>query len=318
MTYLVFAALSVIAGTALAVTGYAIPSAAAFVLSAILAALSSAAAVEAGHTGIITTFGRVADKTLDSGFHIKAPWQKIVQMNNRVQRSTVSLECFSSDIQKVSALYTVNYRIDKSNAQKLYKTVGESYYDTVIAPELSESVKTVIAKYTAESLIGSRNVLSAEMEELLSSKLSPYNIELVSSALEHLDFTDEFTSAVEKKQVAVQNKLRAQTEQEQKTMEAQQAAERAQIDANAAAEVAKIGAQADLEVTKIQADAAEYAGQKEAAKNKAISGCLTEHLIQYYYIQQWNGKLPETYLGSDNVSTIIGLGEKAAAKAAEK
>ena len=125
-----------------------------------------------------------------------------------------------------------------------------------------------------------------------------------------MDFTDEFTSAVEKKQVAVQNKLRAQTEQEQKAMEAQQAAQRAQIDANAAAEVAKIGAQADLEVTKIQADAAEYAGQKEAAKNKAISGCLTEHLIRYYYIQQWNGKLPETYLGSDNVSTIIGLGEK--------
>ena len=105
-----------------------------------------------------------------------------------------------------------------------------------------------------------------------------------------MDFSDEFTSAVEKKQVAVQNKLRAQ------------------IDANAAAEVAKIGAQADLEVTKIQADAAEYAGQKEAAKNKAISGCLTEHLIRYYYIQQWNGKLPETYLGSDNVSTIIGIG----------
>ena len=317
MMYLVLAVLAVIAGSALAVTGNMIPAAVLFAAAPVLIAISAVTTVKAGHTGIITTFGKVSDKTLDSGFHLKAPWQNTVQMNNRVQRSTVSLECFSSDIQKVSALYTVNYRIDKSNAQRLYKTVGESYYDTVISPEISESVKTVIAKYTAESLIGSRNVLSAEMEELLSSKLSPYNIELVSSALEHLDFTDEFTSAVEKKQVAVQNKLRAQTEQEQKTMEAQQAAERAQIDANAAAEVAKIGALADLEVTKIQADAAEYAGQKEAAKNKAIAGCLTEDLIQYYYIQQWNGKLPETYLGSDNVSTIIGLSEKAAAKAAE-
>ena len=90
-------------------------------------------------------------------------------------------------------------------------------------------------------------------------------------------------------------------------MEAQQAAERAEIEAQAAAAVAVIAAQADLEVTKIQADAAEYAGQKEAAKNKAISEWLTEDLIEYYYIQQWDGILPNTYMGSDNVSAIVGL-----------
>jgi regulator of protease activity HflC (stomatin/prohibitin superfamily) len=77
------------------------------------------------------------------------------------------------------------------------------------------------------------------------------------------------------------------------------------IDAEDAAEVARIQAQADLEVTKIQADAAEYAGQKEAAKNQAVSESLTEELLKYYYINQWNGVLPDTYVGSDDVSTII-------------
>ena len=61
----------------------------------------------------------------------------------------------------------------------------------------------------------------------------------------------------------------------------------------------KFSAQADLEVTKIQADAAEYAGQKEAAKNKAIAQSLTAELVRYYYIQQWDGKLPTTMLGEN-------------------
>ena len=77
------------------------------------------------------------------------------------------------------------------------------------------------------------------------------------------------------------------------------------IQANAAAETSKIQAQAELEVTKIQSDASEYAGQKEAAANEAIAKSLTEFLIKYYYIQEWDGKLPETYVGSDDVSTII-------------
>ena len=52
------------------------------------------------------------------------------------------------------------------------------------------------------------------------------------------DFTDAFTNAVEAKQVAAQNKLKAQTEQEQATMEEEARAKRAIITANAEAEQA--------------------------------------------------------------------------------
>ena len=104
-----------------------------------------------------------------------------------------------------------------------------------------------MAQYTAENLVGARDELAGKIEANLSADLERYNIELVSSAVEDMDFTDEFTNAVEAKQVAQQNKLRAQTEQEQKTMEAREAAARAKIDADAAAEVAKIAAQADLD-----------------------------------------------------------------------
>jgi len=262
--------------------------------------------VGTGHTGIVTTFGRVEDYTLDSGFHFKAPWNDVIEMDNRVQKATVTLPCFSSDIQEVNTVYTVNYQISKTNAQKLYIDVGTGYIDTVINPAVYESVKTIMAHYTAEDLIGKRDTLASEIEKFLGEQLLNYNIEVVSTAIEDMDFTDEFTNAVEAKQVAVQNKLKAQTEQEQKTMEAQQAAERTKIEAEAAAAVAKIQAQADLEVQKINADAAEYTGQKEAAKNKAINESLTGELLKYFYIQQWDGKLPQTILGDDS-SVILDL-----------
>ena len=90
-------------------------------------------------------------------------------------------------------------------------------------------------------------------------------------------------------------------------MEQEASAERDEIAAKAAAEVAKIQAEADAEVMKIQADAAEYAGQRDAAINKALSDTLTEVLIKYYEIQRWDGKLPE-YFVSGTAGVLPSLG----------
>ena len=245
-------------------------------LGALLTCLGCVASVDTGHVGIVRTFGKVEDYTFDSGMHFKAPWNSVVQMDNRVQKTPNELPCFSSDIQEVTTTYTVNYQISKTNAQNLYRDVGTNYLETVVNPTIQESVKTVVAKYTAEQLIGKREVLAAEIETLLAENLKKYNIDVVSTAIENMDFTDSFTNAVEAKAVAAQNKLQAQIDQERMTMEAEQAAERAKIEAAAQAEVDKmnataqaevdmIKAQADKTVAEIGADSAEYQGKKEAA-----------------------------------------------------
>lgn len=282
-----------------------IPIVAGVLLAVLLVWLGCIASVPTGHTGVVTTFGKVEDKTFDAGMNMKAPWQKVVTMDNRVQKANTTLACFSSDIQEVTIAYTLNYQIDKANAQEIYKSVGTAYYETVIVPNIAEAVKLVTAQYTAEQLVGSRAELAEAIDVVLSENLAKYNIQVVSTAIEDMDFTDAFTNAVEAKQVAAQNKLQAEIEQAQKVMEQQAAAEMAVIQANAAAETAKIKAQADLEVIKIEADGVEYAGQKEAAANKALADSLTEELLEYYYIQNWDGKLPDTYVGSEDVSTII-------------
>lgn len=263
--------------------------------------VSSATLVPTGHTGIITVFGKVENETLDSGLHFVGFWKNVVDMDNRTQIATLELSCFSSDIQEVNMTYSVNYQISKDNAQDIYKTIGMDYLHTVMEPKIQECVKSIAAKYTAETLISMRNELSSQIEVLLRDAVAPYHIEVVATSIANIDFTDAFTNAVEAKQVAEQNKLRAQTEQAQKTIEQQAEAERQVIKAQADADTAILAAEADRKVQEINADAAEYAGKKEAAVLSNIGEQLTKYpgLEKYYYYQAWNGRLPETMLGSD-------------------
>lgn len=259
-------------------------------LAAALLLLSCVTTVPTGHTGVVTTFGRVENYTLDAGVHFVLPWQNVVKMDNRVQKQTVSLPCFSSDIQEVNMSYTINYQIRKADAMTLYRTVGVAYYDVVVAPNIAESVKVATAQYTAEELVGMRDELASAIEVVLAKKLEKYNIELVGTSIENMDFTNAFTDAVEAKQVAQQNKLKAQTEAEQRVIEAE-----------AAAEVKKL--QADAEAYEMLARA-----EAEAEANRKISESLTRDLIDYLYAQRWDGELPAIMNGSSG-GLLVNVGD---------
>ena len=268
----------------------------------VLILVSCFASVPTGYTGILTTFGRVEDETMEAGFHFKAPWQKIVKMNNQEQRAEFTLEAFSADIQQVNVRGSINYNIDKSTAMTLYREVGTGYAKTLITPRLNENVKAVFSRYDAEDLISKRDILSSEILEMMKENMEGYGINILSVSIEDVDFTDAFTNAVEAKQVATQNKLKAQTEQEQATMEAKAAAERKQIEAAAQAEIKKIQADAEAYQIKVQSDA-------EAEANKKIAESLSDQLIEYAYVNNWNGELPTTMMGDSDVIPVMQIGE---------
>ena len=288
----------------------------AILFGAVLAVVSCMRTVPTGHTGIVTSFGRVENYTYEAGINFSAPWMSVINMDNRNQKKTIDLECFSSDIQEVDVTYSLNYQISKSNAQDIYREIGSNYYETVINPRIQEAVRSVMAHYTAEELLEKRSNLSEEIKGILIEKLDSYNIEVLDTSLENLDFSDAFTDAVEAKQVAAQKKQQAEIEQEQALMEAEYSKKIAVEKAEAEAEVAKIAADAELEIVKIQADAAEYAGQKDAAVIAQVRDALAKDpenltdediksLLIYYYVLQWNGELPETYIGTEDFYALL-------------
>lgn len=266
------------------------------VLAVIIVLTSCTASVPTGYTGIVTTFGRVEDITLEAGLHLKSPFQKIINMDNREQKTPFNTEAFSSDIQQVDVTGSINYAINKSTAMTLFKEVGTDYFNKLVSPRMLEITKGVFSKYTAENLVANRQHLSEQIRDNLSAELSPYGINVISVNIENIDFTDAFTDAVEAKQVAAQRKLQAEIEQAQMTMETQQAAERQRINAEAEAAVAKINADADAYATKVRAEA-------EAEANKKIAESLTPDLISFNEVKAWNGQLP-TYVAGESSTTL--------------
>lgn len=264
-------------------------------LLAIVLFFRSFSIVSAGHTGVVSTFGQVSDDVLQEGFHFKLPWQSVTKVDNRIVKLEVMTEAFSSDLQTVSVNVAVNYRVDKSMSYSIVKNVGNSFEDVLITPTVNEVMKSILAQYTAEQSITNRSAVSAALLDGLNERLTNNGIYISDINIIDFDFSDVYISAIEAKQVAEQELLRAQIEQSQLTMEQEAIAKRRIIDAEAAAEVARI-----------EAEAAEYAGQKEAAANRAIAEYLSDALIEYYKIRQWDGKLP-TVTGGNSVTWIDGF-----------
>ena len=266
------------------------------VVALLLVFVTCTATVETGYTGIVTTFGKVEDVTLEAGLHFKSPFQRIISMDNREQKSSFTTEAFSSDIQQVDITGSINYAINKSTAMNLFKEVGTDYFNKLVYPRMLEITKGVFSKYSAENLVANREKLSQDIRDGLYAELKDYGINVISLSIENLDFTDAFTDAVEAKQVAAQRKLQAEIEQAQMTMETQQQAERQRINAEAAANVAKINADADAYAVKVRSEA-------EAEANKMIAESLTENLIRFNEVKNWDGKLP-TYMAGEGSTTV--------------
>lgn len=250
-------------------------------------AINSVATVPVGSTGILLTMGKVEDSALAEGLHIKLPFvQKIISMDNRVKKLELSTEAFSKDIQTVSATLAVNYRLQPEKTFSIYKTAGQAYESNLIVPATHEVLKSVCAQYTAEELISKRAESSDMMRDELDAKLSGMGISVTDFNIIDFDFSDEFISAVESKQVAEQLKKKAATENETAIAQAEREKQVAIKQSEAQAESVRIAAQAEADAVKLAADA-------EAYRLQRINEQLSEKTIQNTLAERWDGKLPE-------------------------
>lgn len=260
------------------------------------------ATVPAGHVGVVEHFGQVQETTLQPGFHVTKYFEHVHPVDIRTQRHNYQTEAFSSDIQQVGLMIAVNENISPDAAYKIYTTVGMNYLENLLEPRLMENTKVVISKYTAESLIANREKLSAEVLVKMQADMAQYGIYVSAISIENIDFTDQYEAAIEAKQVATQEKQKAQTEQERMTMEAEQSAKRKKIEADAAAEVQKINADAEAYAITAKAEA-------EAEANKKLNASLTEMLVEYNKILRWNGQLPTVTSGATPILNMQALTE---------
>lgn len=299
------------------ISGGGIASVVCIVLAIAIVVGSCISTVPTGHTGILTTFGRVEDKNLPEGMNFHAPWQNITTMTNKEQIFTEKNLCFSADLQEVAYTYTVKYSLLPSAALTIYKTVGTDYFNILIKPQVNNAIKAEFGLVKAENMTELRTQLQAKINDTVKAFAAQYGIE-VSVVIDDFDFSDAYTNAIEAKQVAEQEALRDKTQQQMETERARQTAERTKIqaendaairkiNAEADAEAARVKAQADYEVAQLEADAIAYKGQKEAEATAALAAAITDEVVAYEYAQNWSGNLPTYMMGGNGALPIIDI-----------
>jgi regulator of protease activity HflC (stomatin/prohibitin superfamily) len=204
---------------------------------------------------------------VNEGIHFKIPVvQTVTSMDVKIQKILTDAVASSSDLQDVDLSVALNYHIIPDKANLVYQKIGLEFKERIIDPAIQEVMKAVSARYTAEELITKRPAVSSEMKEALKSRLLTSNIAVDAFSIINFSFSQTFTDAIEAKQTAEQNALKAKRDLDRIKVEAEQTV------AAATAEAKALG----LQKQNITPDLIEL--RKIEANLKAI--------------QKWNGILP--------------------------
>jgi len=211
--------------------------------------------VGAGERGVVQNFGAVQDVVLNEGIHFKIPIVQTVEMMDvRIQKEVTDAAASSSDLQDVALSVALNFHIIPSNANLVYQTIGVEFKERIIDPAIQEVMKAVSARYTAEELITKRPAVSSEIQTALTQRLLESHISVDAFSIISFSFSQTFTDAIEAKQTAEQNALKAKRDLDRIKVEAQQTIAAATAEAEAL-RLQKMNISPDLiELRKIEAN----------------------------------------------------------------
>jgi regulator of protease activity HflC (stomatin/prohibitin superfamily) len=230
--------------------------------------------INAGYSGVLTTFGKVNSNAVSPGLHVKVPIiQGIISMEVRTQKYEADASASSSDLQVVTAKIATNYHLVPETVPTLYNDIGLGYSERVIQPLEQEAVKSVTAQYTAEELITKREEVRQEIKTLMTTRLQPRGIIVEEVSIVNFDFSPSFNQAIEAKVVQEQASLAAKNKLQQIQFEAQQKITAAEAEAKA------------LELQKSQITPELLQLRQIEVQSKALD-------VQLKAIDKWSGTLP--------------------------
>lgn len=230
--------------------------------------------VDTGNRGVKTVWGEVKGESLPEGLYFYNPFStSIHEMNCKTVKSTYSFETYTKDVQQAKIEFSINYSVDSTKAHLLFKEVGQYYSTQVIEPKVIQAVKDIIGKWEAANLIANREKATAEIINILKSTLSVNHINVENVVIENIEYSSQFEKAIEEKQIATQDAIKAKN----KTKQVEEEAKQKVLSAKAEAESMRI-------------------------RSQALS--QNQNLVAYEAVQKWDGKLPVNIYGNAPVPFI--------------
>ena len=217
---------------------------------------------------------------------------KYEKYDTKVQNVDITTAAYSSDAQTMDIAMTLQYQIMPDKVIDIATQYGSlEILQNRIQSIAIEKTKAVLSPYKAMDIIAQRASISPAVEEAIKDAIGEeYFVKVNAVVLSNIDFSDAFEQAVEDKMIAEQAKLKADYENDKKV---------AAAEADAAAKLKEAEAQKAIAAA-AEAEALLVKAQAEAEANRIITDSITPELLDKILAENWDGKLPNTYVSDGN------------------
>jgi regulator of protease activity HflC (stomatin/prohibitin superfamily) len=257
--------------------------------------MNSCERIDAGHVGVkVNMYGTgkgVNDVTECTGMVFYNPiTTKIYEFPTFIQHKEYkddnSFVVNSKDGSEFSVSPIMNYSVQREKVPAIfakYRRSLEEIEEGFLKTAVYDAFRLATNKYTADGLIGNREVFEIEVRRLLETQLLKEGF-IINQFTSNLVYPDSFKKAINAKNNAVQAALMAENKVKQ-------------AEAEAKIKVATANGNAEAMLANARA---------EAESNRLRQQTLTPMLLQQQWIEKWKGNVPTTQLGG-NTQVLYGL-----------
>ena len=274
----------------------------------VVGAFLSTYRINPGYAGVVYNMdGGIEQEVLGQGFHMVAPWKKVVEYPVSTEtvyytknadgddddrksdgRKDSSINVNTKDGKQVNVSVTYSYHMDPENLSAVFVKFRGQPIEAIeagyVKNEMYQAMNEVTSQYSLMDLVGDKR---PEINEKILSKfrdsLSEFGIVIETFNLSDV-VPDEATKDAIQKVVNAQNVLE-QAKIEKQTAEVE-------------AEKARVKAKGEADAAIIEAD-----GQAQA--NAKLQQSLNDHILKQRAIEKWDGKLPQYDMGGSGSTLLI-------------
>jgi len=167
--------------------------------------------IKAGEAGVLfKTFGGgvKTDFTYGEGFHIIAPWNKMITYEVRQQEILEQMAVLSSNGLEITIDISLWYQPQYEQLPLLYKEKGVNYMDRVVKPAMRSATRSVIGRYAPEEIYSSkRDVIQSEIYAETKKVLEKQFVQLNEVLVRDITLPPTIKQAIENKLKEEQSSL---------------------------------------------------------------------------------------------------------------
>ena len=159
--------------------------------------------INAGEAGVLfKTFGGGVDteKTYGEGFHVIAPWNKMIRYEVRQNELLEQMAVLSANGLEITVDLSAWYHPEQANWPKLHQEKGQDYLNRLVKPAVRSATRSVVGRYTPEQIYSSkRDAIQKEIYEETKMILVPQYIQLNEVLVRDITLPTTIKTAIENK-----------------------------------------------------------------------------------------------------------------------